>query len=67
MLGAVNLIRTRAEARRLWTRHVMIGASSLVIVSAILWITWAYQDDSLRWLGPQLTQLIDDVRLAFRP
>lgn len=67
VLGAVNVITTRAEARRMWTRHVMIAASSLVIVSAILWITWAYQDDSLRWLGPQLTQLIEDVRLAFRP
>ena len=67
VLGAVNTIRTRAELRRAWTRHVMIGASTLVIVGAILWVTWAYQNDSLRWLGPQLTQIIDDVRLAFRP
>jgi uncharacterized protein involved in exopolysaccharide biosynthesis len=67
VLGAVNLITTRAQARRAWTRHAMIAGSSLVIVCAILWITWAYQNDPLRLLGPGLTGLIDDVRLAFRP
>jgi hypothetical protein len=38
-----------------------------VIVCSILWITWAYQNDPLRRLGPDLTQFIDDVRLFFRP
>ena len=66
VLGAINLITTRAQARRRRTRHIMISASSAIIVGSILWITWAYQHDSLRLLGPHLTTLIDDVRLAFR-
>jgi hypothetical protein len=45
----------------------MIAASSAVIVGAVLWVTWASQHDSLRLLGPRLTQVIDDVRMAFRP
>lgn len=67
VLGVVNVITTREEARRTWIRHVMIAASSAVIVGAILWITWAYEHDPLRLLGPGLTQFIDDVRMAFRP
>jgi hypothetical protein len=67
VLGSINLIVTRDEARRAWTRHVMIAASSAVIVGAVLWVTWASQHDSLRLLGPRLTQVIDDVRMAFRP
>ncbi len=67
VLGAVNLISTRAQARRRRTRHILIASSSAIIVGSILWITWAYQHDSLRLLGPRLTQMIDDVRLAFRP
>ncbi len=67
VLGAVNLITTRAQARHRRTRHIMIATSSAIIVGSILWITWAYQHDSLRLLGPRLTQIIDDVRLAFRP
>ena len=66
VLGAVNLITTRAQARRRRTRHIMIATSSAIIVGSVLWITWAYQHDSLRLLGPRLTKLIDDVRLAFR-
>ncbi|MEO6710286.1 MAG: hypothetical protein ABI054_11920 [Planctomycetota bacterium] len=67
VLGAVNLITTREQKRRNLIRHAMIAGSSAVIVSAILWITWAWQHDSLRLLGPGLTQLIDDVRKWFRP
>ncbi len=67
VLGAVNMISTRAQARRRRARHSMIATSSAIIVGSILWITWAYQHDSLRLLGPRLTQIIDDVRLAFRP
>ena len=67
VLGVVNTITTREEARRKWIRHVMIAASSAVIVGAILWITWAYEHDSLRLLGPGLTQFIDDARMSFRP
>jgi len=67
VLGAVNLIMTREQKRRNLIRHAMIAGSSAVIVSAILWITWAWQHDSPRLLGPGLTQLIDDVRKWFRP
>ncbi len=67
VLGSVNLITTRAQARRRLSRHIMIAVSSAVIVGSILWVTWAYQNDSLRLLGPRLTEMIDDLRKAFRP
>ena len=61
VLGAVNRIVTHGEARRTLLRRAVVGASTLVLVGTILWVTWAYQYRPAL-LGPRVTQLIDDLR-----
>lgn len=65
VLGTVNRIVTRGESRRLRLRRAVVGTSTLLIVGAILWVTWAYAKKP-SMLGTDLTQLIDDVRAGFR-
>jgi len=65
VLGAVNSIVTRAESRRRMARRLAVGTSSLLMIGAILWVTWAYKNKPLM-LGPQVTQLIEDLREQFR-
>lgn len=49
VLGAVNAIVTRAEARRLRARRTLVGLSSAVVVGSILWVTvtWSLSPDQL--------------------
>jgi uncharacterized protein involved in exopolysaccharide biosynthesis len=61
VLGAVNRIVTRGEARSALLRRAVVGTSTLVLVGTILWVTWAYQTRPAL-LGPRVTQLIDDLR-----
>jgi protein tyrosine kinase modulator len=65
VLGAINSIVTPVEARRTMLRRSMVGASTLVMICSILWITWAYKTKP-RLLGPGLYQLIEDLRERFR-
>lgn len=65
VLGAVNTIVTREEARRLSTRKLMVTTSTLILVGAIAWVTWAYEN-SPSLLGSELTRFIDDLRMQFR-
>ncbi len=61
VLGVVNGIVTREEARRMAARKLMVTASTLVLVVAIVWVTWAYEN-SPSLLGSELTRFIDDLR-----
>ncbi len=65
VLGVVNAIVTREEARRRTISSAMVTSSTLILVVAIVWVTWAYEN-SPRLLGSELTRLIDDLRLQFR-
>lgn len=65
VLGAINGIVTRQEARRRMARRIMIASSSMIMIGAILWVTWAYKNQP-RMLGHELTQLIDGFREQFR-
>jgi uncharacterized protein involved in exopolysaccharide biosynthesis len=65
VLGAVNSIVTRAESRRRMARRLAVGTSSMLMIGAILWVTWAYKNKPLM-LGPQVTQLIEDLREQLR-
>jgi succinoglycan biosynthesis transport protein ExoP len=61
VLGAINRIVTRGEARSALLRRAVVGTSTLVLVGTILWVTWAYQVRPAL-LGPRVTRLIDDLR-----
>ncbi|HVS11740.1 MAG TPA: Wzz/FepE/Etk N-terminal domain-containing protein [Planctomycetota bacterium] len=61
VLGAINRIVTRGEARSALLQRAVGGTSTLVLVGTILWVTWAYQTRPAL-LGPRVTQLIDDLR-----
>jgi uncharacterized protein involved in exopolysaccharide biosynthesis len=65
VLGAVNAIVTREEARRASARKLMVTASTLILAGAIVWVTWAYES-SPSLLGSELTRFIDDLRMQFR-
>lgn len=65
VLGVVNGIVTREETRRLATRKLMIISSTLVLVGAIVWVTWAYENRP-RLLGSELNRFVDDLRQQFR-
>lgn len=65
VLGAVNTIVTRAEARRILLRKVVIVSSCLVLIGAILFVTLAWRDRP-DLLGPELREIIDDIRSEFR-
>jgi uncharacterized protein involved in exopolysaccharide biosynthesis len=65
VLGVVNAIVTREEARRRTMRSIAVSFSTLILAAAIYWVTWAY-DNSPRLLGSELTRLIDDLRSQFR-
>jgi len=65
VLGVVNAIVTREEARKRAMRQITVAVSTLVLVAAIVWVTWAYEN-SPRLLGSELTRLIDDLKSKLR-
>ena len=42
VLGTINAIVTRAEARRLRARRTIVGLSSAIVLGSVLWITWIW-------------------------
>jgi len=42
VLGAVNAIVTRAEARRARARRTLVGLSSAILLGSVLWVTWTW-------------------------
>lgn len=65
VLGAVNSIVTRREARAMMARRAMVVSSTLILAGVIFWVTWAYEEQP-RLLGPQLTHFIDGLRMELR-
>ena len=65
VLGAVNGIVTKGEARRRTMQRIAVGASSLVLIGMVLWITWAWRVKP-NLLAPQVVQAIEDLRSQFR-
>ncbi len=64
VLGAINGIRTRRERRASTVRSVLVTCSTLALMAAIMWITWAYENrhDALGVLG----EALDGFREALR-
>ncbi|MCC6407309.1 MAG: hypothetical protein IT453_09090 [Planctomycetes bacterium] len=42
VLGAVNEIVTRTELRNRTVRRAAVGLASIVLIGAVLWVTWAF-------------------------
>lgn len=61
VLGAINRIETRAQARWRMLQRFLVGAATALVIGSILWITWAYTSRR-QLLGPDLARFIDDVR-----
>ena len=45
VLGSVNVIVTRAEARKARARRTVVGLSSAIVMFCILWLTWTWSTD----------------------
>jgi len=65
VLGVVNTVVTRREARAMLGRRTMVVSSTLILAGVIFWVTWAYEEQP-RLLGPQLTHFIDGMRMELR-
>jgi hypothetical protein len=65
VLGIVNAIVTSEEKRKRSMRQITVAVSTLVLVAAVLWVTWAY-DNSPRLLGTELTRFIDGLKSRLR-
>lgn len=65
ILGVINEIVTEREIARARVRRVSSVASTLALMGAMLWVTWAFENRP-RWLGSNLTQAIEGVREMFR-
>jgi uncharacterized protein involved in exopolysaccharide biosynthesis len=65
VLGVVNAIVTSEEKRKRGMRQVTVAVSTLVLVAAIWWVTWAYEN-SPRLLGSELTRFIDGLKSKLR-
>ena len=65
ILGVVNRIQTRAEARRERFRRAVIAGSSAMILASIGWFTYAivYTPEKL---PTQVKQAVDEFRLSLR-
>jgi capsular polysaccharide biosynthesis protein len=65
VLGAINTVVTRAEARRLRFMRLIIGTSCFLIIGFILLLTWTWSSMP-ELLPPNWLQVIDDLRANFR-
>lgn len=65
VLGVVNRIVTKSERRAIATRRVLVGVSTVAMVAAILWVSWAYEHRP-QVLGHDVVRAINDVKESLR-
>ena len=65
VLGTVNQIVTRKEARLVAARRVTVALASLLIVGGVSFVTWAWAKNP-ELLSPDLREKIESVRSKFR-
>ncbi|MCK6446301.1 MAG: hypothetical protein L6Q99_07910 [Planctomycetes bacterium] len=65
VLGAVGEIVTRSELRNRTVRRAAIGLASLVLIGAVLWVTWAYANRQ-DMLGADLRDAIHALQEKLR-
>ncbi|MBL8860663.1 MAG: hypothetical protein JNK02_01510 [Planctomycetes bacterium] len=65
VLGTVQRIVTRREARLAAARRVSVAAASVVLVGAILFVTWAWANDA-KYLSQDLRDAIEGLRARLK-
>ena len=65
VLGVVNEISTTGEQRSRTVRRAVVGTTTLALAAAVLWVTWAYENEP-RLLGADVVALLDEMRESFR-
>lgn len=65
VLGTINSITTRREARVRTARRTAVGLSSAVFIASIVFVTWAWQNHPTL-LSQELRDTIEDLRSKFR-
>ena len=65
VLGVVNEIITMRQRRTRSLRRGLVGVTTLTLASALLWLTWAYENQP-RLLGQELVIFLDGVRESLR-
>jgi uncharacterized protein involved in exopolysaccharide biosynthesis len=65
VLGVVDGIVTRAQVRRRLLRQTAVASSSLVLIGAVVFVTWAWAT-SPDLLAPKLLDGIEEFRELFR-
>ena len=65
VLGVVDGIVTRAQVRRRLLRQAAVASSSLVLIGAVVFVTWAWAT-SPDLLAPELLDGIEEFRELFR-
>lgn len=65
VLGNINSIVTRREARIRRTRRLLVGAASFLLLGSLGFVTWAWSAESAL-LTPSLRNAIEDLRSALK-
>lgn len=65
VLGNINSIVTRREARLRRTRRLLVGATSFLLLGSLGFITWAWSAESAL-LSPTVRDAIEDLRSALK-
>jgi len=65
VLGNINSIVTRREAKIRRTRRLAVGAASFLLLGSLSFVTWAWSAESAL-LSPSLRNAIEDLRSALK-
>lgn len=65
VLGAISPIQTRSERRGDRARRVLVGLSSLALIAAIVFVTWAWANDA-QLLSQGMRDAIEGLRAKLR-
>jgi hypothetical protein len=65
VLGNINSIVTRREAKLRRTRRLAVGAASFLLLGSLSFVTWAWSAESAL-LSPSLRNAIEDLRSALK-
>lgn len=65
VLGTINSIITRREARMRAARRTAVGLSSAAVILSVVFVTWAWQNHPTL-LSQELRDTIEDLRSQFR-
>lgn len=65
VLGAISPIQTRRERRTERMRRTIVGLSSLVLIAAIAFVTWAWSQDT-QLLSQGVREAIESLRSKLR-